>query len=156
MKLTKLVKKVKSFFYLEIIGEFKESNIFLMNENTSGNKYLSFLHFHFVKFFKIKQKSKKFKIYKIIEYTRNYVNNKLDILKYFKSFINFKNLTKIILSSQQKKVFKNLCKFKINYQTIYEEYDHNNNYATRNNNPADGKRYYRTRFKLLKDQLPSI
>ena len=82
---------------------------------------MNFSTFLCFKFFSIKKKSKNYKFYKIIEYTRNYVNNKLDILKYFKNFMNFKNLTKIILGKKQKKLFKKLANYKIKYQSIYKE-----------------------------------
>lgn len=51
---------------------------------------------------------------------KEHINDKFDLLKYYKRYNHYKFIKKIILSDRQREVLKKLNNFKSNFMTIYK------------------------------------
>ncbi len=68
----------------------------------------------------MKIRKKEYPFFKTIEYIKEYINDKFDLLKYYNLQIDYKYLKKVILSNEQRKLIKNICNLKLNYRMIYK------------------------------------
>ena len=68
----------------------------------------------------MKIRKKEYHLFKTIDYIKDHINDKFDLLKYYKRYIDYKYLKKVILSNQQRKLIKNICNLKLDYRMIYK------------------------------------
>ena len=94
----------------------KNKKVFFLFEKTTTTKFSN--HFSYIKNYKFcKRKKYNSKLTRIIEYTNKFINDKLDIKKYFKRMILLKNLIYVLLTKVQGETLKKIGNFKINPKT---------------------------------------
>jgi len=73
------------------------------------------------KYFNLKtKKPKDYNLFETINYIREHINDKFDLLKYYKRYIHYKYLKKVVLNNEQRIALNNICNIKIDYKTIYK------------------------------------
>ncbi len=68
----------------------------------------------------MKIRKKEYPLFKTIGYIKDQINDKFDLLKYYKRYIHYKYLKKVILSNEQRKFIKHICNLKLDYRMIYK------------------------------------
>jgi len=122
----KLLLLIDSYFNIEGKDNCKaaeqKKNVLFLNEKSEENQnYKGFFSFYMIKFLKCAKKNEKnYKLYKTISYMRDHINDKFDLLKYYKQIIHYKYLKKIILSYEQRNAVRNICNLKTDNGMIYK------------------------------------
>jgi len=105
-----------------VIDFTKPKKVHFLNENTHNNiEFQGFIKFYAFKFLSCLKKNKRnFHSFKIEYYLKEHINDKFDLLKYYKRYNHYKYLKNVILSAEQKTVLKKLCNLKSDYKIFYK------------------------------------
>jgi len=102
----------------------ESKNIYFLNENTNNNLYfLGFFKYYMFHYLSCFRKNKRnFNLYKIENFLKDHINDKFDLLKYYKRYNHYKYLKKVVLSEEQKNALKKICNLKCDYKTNYKPF----------------------------------
>ncbi len=82
---------------------------------------MGFFNFYLNKFLScMKIRKKEYPLFRTISYMKDHINDKFDLLKYYKRYIHYKYLKKVILSNEQGKFIKRICNLKLDYRMIFK------------------------------------
>lgn len=99
----------------------EKKNIYILNENAQKNRFLGYFSYLGFKYTCCCRNSHNYKLFLDLNSLKRHIRGKFDILKYYKSLLNYKYFKMITLNNQQRMVLKNICELKNDYRLIIRE-----------------------------------